>query len=450
MTTPPISTYALIVSEGERDIQLSLGYRTDLFDEPTIVRMLEHFEMLLEGLVADPERRLSELPLLTDRERQQMLLDWNRTEAEFPQHTCLHEMFEAQARRTPTAIAAVCEGRQLTYAQLNKRANRLAHWLRKQGIGPDDLVALHVQRSLDVVVGMLGILKTGGAFLPLDSELPPERVEYMLADAKVRVLITQRSLATGLHRETDPHPSPLPEEAGTVVLCLDTEWEMVAEESDADPPHVATDQNLAYAIYTSGSTGRPKGVMISHRSVVNIVSSFIRSYHLGATDRVLQCASISFDVAINEIFPALCTGATVILPNKDERLDLDGLNQLVRQHGVTITAAAPTALARLNQLPDPLPGVRLILSGGEALSFGEVDRLRQRAEVVNGYGPTEATIVRLPSPCRSMWPTPRPSSPSDDRWPTTRSTSSTRTRTVRPLGVPASCASAAWAWPAGT
>lgn len=389
---------ALIVSENPEGIHLSLGYRTDLFDDSTISRMLDHFHALLEGVVADPQRRLSQLPLLSDQERHRMLVEWNDTQADFPQQTCLHELVEAQVERTPDAVAAVCDGRQLTYRQLNARANRLAHWLRRQGIGPDALVALHVDRTLDVVVGLLGILKAGGAFLPLDADLPTERIEYMLRDANVGVLVSQHSLVERLKSHGKPEGHAMP-----ACIRLDSDWETVAEESNANPPHVATDRNLAYAIYTSGSTGRPKGVMIEHRSVVNVVTSFIRSYQVGPTDRVLQSASISFDVAVNEFFPALSTGATVVLPTKNERMDLDGLRNFVARYGVTIMAAAPTALARLNQLPDPLPGVRLVLSGGEALSLDDVSRLRETATVVNGYGPTEATI------CASSFPLSRES-----------------------------------------
>jgi amino acid adenylation domain-containing protein len=388
---------AMMIGETAEGLDVSLGYRTDLFDEPTIERMLQHFETLLELATTDPGRRLSELPLLAADERQRMLVEWNRTEVEFPQETCLPDMFEAQAARTPEAIAAVCELRELTYRELNARANRLAHWLRKQGVGPDHLVAIHLERSLDVLVGILGILKADGAFLPLDAELPSERLAFMLEDARVEVVLTQQSLAGRL-----PVPAAAGEKAGPRIVCLDAQWEMIAGEAAANPPRRATSRHLAYAIYTSGSTGQPKGVLIEHRSVVNVVTSFIRSYAVGPADRVLQSASISFDVSVNEIFPALCTGATVVLPNKHERLDLDGLGEFVRRNGVTIMAAAPAALARLNKLPNPLPGVRLVLSGGEALSFGEVDRLRELATVVNGYGPTEATICATSFPLVSQ------------------------------------------------
>lgn len=378
---------AMMISETAEGLDVSLGYRTDLFDQPTIERMLQHFETLLELATTDPGRRLSELPLLSVDERQRMLVEWNQTEVDYPQEICLPDMFEAQAARTPDAIAAVCELRELTYRELNARANRLAHWLRKQGVGPDHLVAIHLERSLDVLVGILGILKADGAFLPLDADLPSERLAFMLEDARVEVVLTQQSLVGRI-----PVPEAAGERARPRIVCLDAQWEMIAGEDATNPPRRATSRHLAYAIYTSGSTGKPKGVLIEHRSVVNVVTSFIRSYAVGPADRVLQSASISFDVSVNEIFPALSTGATVVLPNKHERLDLDGLGEFVRRNGVTIMAAAPAALARLNKLPNPLPGVRLVLSGGEALSFGEVDRLRELATVVNGYGPTEATI----------------------------------------------------------
>ena len=260
-----------------------MGYSTDLFDEPTIARMLSHFESLAAAAVANPDRRLSQLALMTEAEQQQLLIDWNRTQADFPQNACLHELFEAQVGRTPHETAAVCEGRDITYRELNDRAESGWPIGSQQGVGPDVLVALYLERSLDVIIGMMGVLKAGGGFLPIDAALPPERVQYMLSDAQVRAVVTHAALRQTVERDGS-------DARQCAHICLDTDAAMLVAEEAADPPRLTSPHNLAYAIYTSGSTGRPKGVLIEHRSVVNVVTSFIRSYDVGPADRVLQSA----------------------------------------------------------------------------------------------------------------------------------------------------------------
>jgi len=368
----------LSLVEGEHGYQSALQYDTRLFEADTVERMAGHFRNLLEQIVAHPEWTLSQFNLLDEDEQRVLVEDWNRTEADFPRELCAHQLFEEQVRRTPNAVAVISGDARMTYRELNARANCLAHRLRRLGVCPDEPVAMCVERSLAVPVALLGILKAGSAFLPLDPELPPERMQYMLRDAAVRFLVVQGEADLAWR----------PEE----VVCIPIGCAEQEDGDVADPVPTARPDSLAYAIYTSGSTGRPKGVLVEHCSLVNVIASFCRSYQLGPIDRVLHNTSISFDVAINEILPALSVGAAVVLSGREERRDLSGLSQLVRRQGVTVLAAAPTALARLNELPDPLPGVRLILSGGEALSRSDVDRLPATAVVVNGYGPTETTI----------------------------------------------------------
>ena len=358
-------------------------YNTDLFDPSTITRFLGHFQVLLEAVVLDPDQPVSRLPLLTEAERHQVLVEWNDTQGDYPNASCLHQLFEAQVTRTPEATAAIFEDQLLTYHELNARANQLANHLRTLGVGPEVLVGICVERSLEMVVGLLGILKAGGAFVPLDPLYPRERLTVILEDSRLPVLLTQDRLAESSM------------ENGVHIIRLDTDWDMIAPESRENLTTKATPENLAYVTYTSGSTGTPKGVMIENRSVVNVLSSFIKSYGLSAADRVLQQTSISFDVSVNEIFPVLCAGGAVVLPNKDDVLDLERLTRLIREHRVTIIGAAPSLLAALNAENHDLSTLRLILSGGEALSYSDVDRLLRSTMVTNGYGPTETTICAL-------------------------------------------------------
>ncbi|MBL1175482.1 amino acid adenylation domain-containing protein [Pantanalinema sp. GBBB05] len=363
-------------------------YNAELFDADRIARMAEHYQILLAGIVAKPEQRISELAMLTTAE-QQLLTQWNRTTNVFVSQLCIHQLFEAQVQRSPDAIAVISHSTQLTYRELNHRSHQLACYLQEQGIQPDDLVGLCVERSIDMLVGMLGILKAGGTYVPIDPSYPPERITNIVSDAQVSVVLTQAKWL-----------SILPNVAVT-ALCLDRDWEQIAL-AEADLVCQSQAEHLAYVIYTSGSTGKPKGVMIEHRSLVNFTQAAITDYQLTASDRVLQFASISFDTAAEEIYPCLCVGGTVVL-RTDEMLgsvatflqQCQALNVTVLDlptaywHQLTIQLAA----SRLS-LP---PTLRLVIIGGEAALpaqltlwktwVGEVPKL------VNTYGPTEATIV---------------------------------------------------------
>ena len=233
-------------------------YNTDLFDAATIERMMGHYRMLLEGMVAAPEQKISTMPLLRQEEWQEIVVDWNGTDGEYDRSRCLHELVEEQAARRPEAVAVCYEGEQVTYGELNRRANQLAHYLRKLGVGPQVLVAICVERSVELVVGLLGVLKAGGAYVPLDPSYPEQRLAFMMADTQAPVLLTQEDLL-----------SHLPETEARVV-CLDQDWEEISAESETNVGQVSTAEDLAYVIYTSGSTGRPKGVMVSHGSVVHL------------------------------------------------------------------------------------------------------------------------------------------------------------------------------------
>jgi len=258
----------LSLQETASDITGSFEYNTDLFDTSTIKRMARHFQVLLEGIIASPEQRLSDLPLLTPAAENQILLQWNNTQSEYPQDKCLHQLFDVQVKRTPDEVAVVFGNQKLTYQQLNCRANQLAHYLRSLSVGADVLVALCVERSLEMVVGLLGILKAGGAYVPLDPDYPKERLAYMLSDSQVSVLLTQNKLV-----------NQLPEHKADII-CLDTDWETISHKSEQNPVSGAVAENLAYIIYTSGSTGNPKGVMVTHRNLVNAYMAWEQTYQL--------------------------------------------------------------------------------------------------------------------------------------------------------------------------
>ncbi|GAA6614882.1 hypothetical protein NUACC26_006690 [Scytonema sp. NUACC26] len=379
----------LDVEERPEGIIVRLEYNTDLFDANTISRMIRHFQTLLEGIVANPRSRVSELPLLTEQERHQLLFEWNNTTKEYPQDKCIHQLFEEQVELSPDTVAVVFEGTQLTYRELNARANQLAHYLKTLGVGSEVLVGICVERSLEIIVGLLGILKAGGAYVPLDPAYPSERLAFMLEDSAVPVLLTQQRLVNRLpQREAQ-------------IVCLDTQWKAIALLSEENIACGVNAKNLAYVIYTSGSTGKPKGVTIQHRSLVNYIHAVSIEYEIEKCDRILQFSSISFDVSAEEIYTSLTEGATLVL-RTDSMLDAIGVFlQKCRDWEITVLAL-PTAYwheltARFHQETFALPpSLRLVIIGGEkALP----ERLKtwhefvgQRVRLVNNYGPTESTV----------------------------------------------------------
>ncbi|MEG3972959.1 condensation domain-containing protein, partial [Microcoleus sp. T2B6] len=299
---------SLSFQKTERGLIGGFEYSTDLFDATTIARMIEHLQTVLAGIVANPEQKLSDLPILTVIEKHQLLLEWNQTQKNYPQNLCIHQLFEAQAEQTPDAIAVIFKDQQLTYRELNTKANQLAHQLQALGVKPETLVAICVERSLEMVVGLLGILKAGGAYVPIDPNYPSERLSFMLEDSSVPVLLTQLKLV-----------EKLPSHSARVVY-FDKDWEEIAFHSQENPSSSVTPDNLAYVIYTSGSTGKPKGVLIEHRSLVNYITNAIGEYGIDNCDRILQFSSISFDASAEEIYTSLTTGATLVL-RTDSMLD---------------------------------------------------------------------------------------------------------------------------------
>lgn len=371
----------LQLCDSSRGIFGRFTYNTDLFDATTIARMGGHFQTLLQSAVANPEQLLSRLPLLTSAERHQLLVEWNKTQADYPKDRCVHQLFEVQVDRSPDGTALVFEEQQLTYRELNSRANQLAHHLTKLGVGPDVLVGICVERSLDMVVGLLGILKAGGAYVPLDPAYPAERVSFMLEDADVPVLLAQHRLLARLPQ------------TNAKVLCLDTDWHEIASERAGNPVSRAGPENLAYVIYTSGSTGRPKGVQIAHHAVVNFLSSMSHQPGMTAKDRLLGVTTLSFDIAGLEIYLPLSLGASLEIVSREVSSDGRRLRSKLTSSGATVVQATPATWRMLLEAGwegDP----RLkILCGGEALPRTLANQLVQKAgSLWNMYGPTETTI----------------------------------------------------------
>lgn len=354
-------------------------YSTDLFDDTTITRMLGHFQTLLESIVANPEQRLSDLSLLTEAERQELLIDWNDTKRYYPNNKCFHQLFEAQVEKTPDAIALVFDKQQLTYRELNIRANQLAHYLQQLGVVPNILVGICVEHSLEAIITLLGILKADGAYLPLDPNLPQERLAFMLEDAQVSVLLTQEKLLK--HFEDFANP----------IICIDKDWATITQHSQENPTSCVTLDNLAYVIYTSGSTGKPKGVLLQHRGLSNLTKAQIEVFNLQASHHILQFASLSFDASIFEIVMALQTGATLYLANKESLLPGQPLLQLLREQAITHVTLPPAVLAVLPT--ESLPALQTIICAGESCTNDIIKRWwNSHRRFFNAYGPTEATV----------------------------------------------------------
>ncbi|MGK7880967.1 MAG: amino acid adenylation domain-containing protein, partial [Crocosphaera sp.] len=377
---------SLIILETEKTLKGSWGYNTDLFDEDTIKRMVSHFQVLLKGLVANPQGKLSQLPLLTKEEEHKLLVEWNETKADYPKDKCIHQLFEEQVERTPDAVAVVYEKEQLTYQELNKKANQLAHYLQKLGVKPDTLVGICVERSLEMVIGLLGILKAGGAYVPIDPNYPQERIDYMLEDSGVNILLTQEKIKENLQKK----------EAEQICLDSHKHWLKIGNEKEINPEKLATSENLAYVIYTSGSTGQPKGVMLPHRAIKNHMFWMQEKFPLTSADKVLQKTPFSFDASIWEFYAPLVIGGTLIMAGPEAHQDPNTLIEIINKESITILQLVPSLLRMLLETKNIVScqSLRRIFCGGEVLSpelWFQVKRCLT-ASLHNLYGPTESCI----------------------------------------------------------
>ncbi len=377
------SRFDISIYMGEDDNGQLIGafeYNTDLFQKATIKRMVGHFETLLEGIVANPNQPISELPFLMESEKCLILEEWNDTTRDYPQDRCFHQAFEAQAEKTPDAVATIFDGQNITYGELNARANQLSHRLKKMNVSADNLVGICVERSIEMMIGLLGIMKAGGAYVPVDPAYPRDRVAFMLEDAGISVLLTQKKLVDSL-----------PEHAAS-VLCLD-DWQSISTESTDNPGTVISSDSLAYVIYTSGSTGKPKGVAIRHGNLVNFLYSMAETPGFTEKDILLAVTTLSFDIAGLELYLPLITGGCVVLTSREVASDGRRLSKEMEKYGATIMQATP-ATWRMLLDSDWQGNPKLkMLCGGEAMPRELANRLVEKgASLWNMYGPTETTI----------------------------------------------------------
>ncbi|UCG11947.1 MAG: amino acid adenylation domain-containing protein [Deltaproteobacteria bacterium] len=361
------------------------------FEESAVSRMQRQFEVLLNDIPKGLDRPISTLSILTDQERQKLLIEWNDTGKDYPQNICWHKLFELQVERTPEAVAVVYDRLQLTYRELNRRANQLARYLRSLGVGPDTLVGLYMERSLEMIIGIYGVLKSGGAYVPLDPEYPPDRVAYMIEDSQIPIILTQQNLLESLPKHE------------AKVVCLDSEWITIAREKTDNLDGGAIHENLAYVIYTSGSTGKPKGVMNEHRAICNRILWMQDEYGLTESDRVLQKTPFSFDVSVWEFFWPLVVGARLVVARPAGHKDSAYLVKLIIEEEITTLHFVPSMLQIFLEEAgvENCASLKRVICSGEALSYELQKQFfdRLKVELHNLYGPTEAAVDVTYWPC---------------------------------------------------
>jgi amino acid adenylation domain-containing protein len=368
------------VCRGDTRRLLRLVYDRRRFEDAAISRMLGHLQTLLEGMVDNPEQPISAMPLLTEAEHHQLVYEWNGIKTDYPQGQCVHQLVEVQAERAPNAVALVSDDGELTYQEVNCRASQLAHHLQTLGIGPEMIVGIFMERSLEMVIALLGILKSGAAYLPLDPAYPKERLDFLLTDARVPIILTQGKLVTKL-------PSNQ-----TKVLCLDADWDAIALQPAENLTSQVTADNLAYVIYTSGSTGRPKGVQIGHKGLLNLIFWHRQAFSISPADRATLVAGPAFDASVWELWPYLSAGASIHIPSEEIRVSPERLRDWLVSKDITI-GYLPTPLAEamlLLRWPREA-GLRILLTGGDRLHHYPSPGLP--FALVNNYGPTENTVV---------------------------------------------------------
>ena len=373
---------SLFMTETETGLYSWFEYNSDLFDGSTIAEMLQHFHTLLEEIAANPDARLSELSLMTRQEREQ-LEEWNQTQREYEREQCIHQLVELQAARRPDALAVVHGEKQIKYEELNRRANQLAHYLRAHGVGLETRVGVLMQRSADWIVVLLGILKAGGVYVPLDGSYPAQRLRFMVEDAEVKLLLTESG-----------QPEIVAQGETTKVVYLDKEWEWLENDSGDNPENVTQAENLAYVMYTSGSTGQPKGVGVTHRAINRLVSN-TNYVEFEETDRVAQISNASFDAATFEIWGALLNGARLVVLEKETALSPTELERQLVDHQISVMFLTTALFHQMAQSrPEIFASLNYVVFGGDAADAQFVQRVLERGKprrLINGYGPTEGT-----------------------------------------------------------
>jgi amino acid adenylation domain-containing protein len=370
-------------------------YDANVFQEEDIKRWAGQFQTLLESVIANPEAVISELEILKPSDRQQLLVEFNNTQVDYPKDKCIHHLFEEQAARTPDRIAVVCEGQQLTYAQLNTRANQLAHHLQSLGVKPETVVALCLERSLEMLVGLLGILKAGGAYLPLDPLLPRDRLAFMMQDARASLVISHWSLVSGLTEDREQRQ--LFAGYGLGNNCSTT---------DRNPTSEVKSEHLVYVIYTSGSTGTPKGVAVEHQQLLNYLHGILEKLDLPEHSSFATASTFAADLGNTAIFPALCTGGCLHIISQERATNPEALAAYCRRHPIDCLKIVPSHLAALlNAAPsEPILPRQCLVLGGEAASWTLIEQIQQQnpdCRILNHYGPTETTVGVLTYPVES-------------------------------------------------
>jgi amino acid adenylation domain-containing protein len=374
----------LFARESQDGLTVAIEYATDLFDAPTIERMLEHYEVLLTSAVQQPDQRIDQLALMSDAERRKVLAGWNQTHADAPQQACIHQIIEAAAQQSRQADAVRFQDQRLSYAELNTRANQLAHYLRRKGLSPGAPVALCVERSLEMIVAIVGILKAGGAYVPLDPAYPEERLAFALDDTQATLVLTQAHLHARL---------PV---SNATIVSLDADWPEIANEPQGNPTPNTSPDDLAYVIYTSGSTGKPKGVMVTHRNLVASTGARF-TFYPGRAERYLLLSSFAFDSSVAGIFWALGQGGTLCLPEQKQEQDVSAIANLIAKHRITHTLCLPSLYSLLLDYaaPGQLDSLKIVIVAGEACQANLVRKHYATLPDVglhNEYGPTEATV----------------------------------------------------------
>jgi len=382
-----------IMEEADGNMSGWLEYNTDLFDRPMIGSLIEHYNTLLRGIIANPDEKISCLPILPAAERQRLLVEFNDTAAKYPLDKCVHQLFEAEVERAPDALAVIFEGEKLTYGELNNKANRIARRLQALGVGPESLVGISMERSLEMAVAIFGIFKAGGAYVPLDPAYPKDRLAFMAADAGLKVVLTHSRILQELP------------DIKVTTLCVDKELETSGESDSPVSGDRQQVENIAYVIYTSGSTGKPKGVMTPHEAVTNMILWMQATYEMTPADRLLQKTALSFDPSVWEFFWPLVTGATLVMARPYAEKDGDYMVKTLQEQKVTVLQLVPSLLKLLVEQEgfENCRDLRYVFCGGEALPAAVCERFLERlphARLTNVYGPTETTMHVTTWECR--------------------------------------------------
>lgn len=408
-TTPFDLTLTMMMAET--GMKGMFGYSTDLFEAETIDRMAEHFTTLLRGIVENPDQRISSVPILTDAERDRMLGEWNDPLARYNKEITAHELFHTRVERAHERTAIVFEDYHLTYGELERRANRLAHHLNSYGLEPETPVGIFMERSPEMTVALLAVLRAGCAYVPLDPSYPPDRISFMIEDAGIPVVLTLGRM-----------PGGVPETPARTV-CIDAVWNEIERESDEQPENAVNPENLAYIIYTSGSTGRPKGVLIEHHGLCNLAESLVEAYGISCDERILQFASASFDASIAEIFRALISGGTLCVERIDSLLPGKPLVRTLLDRAVTMVTLPPSILSAIPV--ERFPALGTLIVAGEACPPDLIAEWADGRTIINAYGPTEASVCSTFEKCHEKG---RPSG--------TRAADHGRQRATVPIGRP--------------